>query len=408
MICSKRVRTLILLPLLSLPSHLFAAQSPYQIDVNELDQGKPAASAKPEAGHTGKAKKEATKKETTKKEKRHHRPTAERRHKEGAAHGEEETASGYLRYTVKPGDHIFKILVGRLGMSNEAAEKLVPEVVRINHIDNIRKLEVGQTLLIPKSPREPMARPAHRGKGRPQSAQEEAKPAQAAQEPAPAAPTPAPAAVAPPPVEARVTAPPEPPSAAAPVPAPPKAPAATLSAGGKAEPNAAGEALRKKEALPGAAAICSVTDRDPARMVDAVLSSLSVKWSQNRIIESDAGAPNAFSIRVDRYFEFNGGRCIVSIGESDPYSYTLIRLLQNAGYRTAMIGRGDSLASVTEKLSGLVGQKARPVALPVAGGGEVEGLLVQRVDASGEPVVLTGAGVDGTPGRLLPEGCASR
>lgn len=52
-------------------------------------------------------------------------------------------------YRVKPGDHIFKILMREYGLSNRQAEALIPEVKRLNGISDIRRLRVGQLLRIP-------------------------------------------------------------------------------------------------------------------------------------------------------------------------------------------------------------------------------------------------------------------
>ncbi|UTG92568.1 LysM peptidoglycan-binding domain-containing protein [Geobacter sulfurreducens] len=60
-----------------------------------------------------------------------------------------ETKRGVSRYTVKPGDFIFKILMREYGLSNAAAEALIPEIQRINNLRSITRLSVGQTILIP-------------------------------------------------------------------------------------------------------------------------------------------------------------------------------------------------------------------------------------------------------------------
>lgn len=59
------------------------------------------------------------------------------------------SAAGGYGYTVKPGDHIFKILMKEYGLSNAEAEALVPEVKRLNGISDIRKLQVGRSIRIP-------------------------------------------------------------------------------------------------------------------------------------------------------------------------------------------------------------------------------------------------------------------
>lgn len=91
-----------------------------------------------------------------------------------AARGETST------YTVRPGDHLFLILMRHYGLSNSAAERLIPEVMHLNGIKNPRGLTAGQRVIIPLS-----------GKGH----QEEERTARPA--PKPALPRPVPVATAP-------------------------------------------------------------------------------------------------------------------------------------------------------------------------------------------------------------------
>jgi|GEM_PF-1433323 len=462
----KQGGALLLLALLSLPHQVFAAQSPFDIDVKELDRaGAPSApkAAQPspskgapsrfdidvkELEHEGKGSPAKAEKKKAKKEKKTSAGSsgAGKTHKAATGDGE------YVRYTVKPGDHIFKILVTRFGMSNEAAEKLIPEIVRINDISNIKSLTVGRTLLIPTGGHHvKAARSTRSGKhhGReteivqpetgtaaqggatapvaklPETVSQavEKAPAQAA---APAAVPPAPKPAAPavptapvakvpsaPAATAKVapTAPSAPTPSAAPavpkaapkVPVPAPAPAAPLAAAAQAAPVA--------PVAPAAVLntwICSITDKDPAKIVDSAMSALSLHWSKNRIINSAEGAPNAFSIRVDRYFERNGARYIVSIDENDPYSFTLLRLLETSGYRVLMIGAGDDFKAVTEKLLRMVGLTPDFGKHPIQGGRESTGFLVQQEDAEGRRLLLTGEAVDPKSKWTLPQGCGYR
>jgi hypothetical protein len=424
---------LLLLALLSLPAQLHAAQSPFDIDLKELDRENPAVPPKAEKKKAPtKAKKEAPAVAPAKHEKVQHKPAA--------AAGEAESEPGYIRYTVKPGDHIFKILVTRLGMSNEAAERLIPEIIRVNHITNIKKLTVGRTLLVPdKARQEHLAKSAQPGRTRHKREHEEEVPS------APSAPAPITAA---PVTKTLPSAPTQPvtktvPSAPAPVLTTPAAKAPVsfppvvaprpmvpkAAAPGTATPTTA-PALPTAKSLAGtpvAAApaagttvpavppaplantwICSVTEKDPAKMVDAVMNALSLPWSKNRIIQSDDGAPNAFSIRVDRYFEYNGIRTIVSIGESDPYSYTLLRLLEGAGYRVLMINSGDDFKAVGEKMLRLVGAVPDFGKYLIAVGKENSGFLVQQEDAAGRRVLITNEIVNPRTKWTMPAGCGTR
>lgn len=53
-------------------------------------------------------------------------------------------------YVIKPGDHLFKILIRDYGLSNNEAESLIEQVKRENNINNIRRLKIGQRISIPE------------------------------------------------------------------------------------------------------------------------------------------------------------------------------------------------------------------------------------------------------------------
>lgn len=55
-------------------------------------------------------------------------------------------------YIVKSGDYLFKILIRHYALSNDDAERLIPEVMRLNSISNPKSLTVGQQLTIPLAP----------------------------------------------------------------------------------------------------------------------------------------------------------------------------------------------------------------------------------------------------------------
>lgn len=59
---------------------------------------------------------------------------------------------GSSTYIVRPGDHLYLILIRRYGLSNEAAEQLIPQIMHQNGIRNPKSLTVGQQLSIPLPP----------------------------------------------------------------------------------------------------------------------------------------------------------------------------------------------------------------------------------------------------------------
>lgn len=125
---------LILLISFSTPGWSFAAGSPFEIEIGELERGS------------------AVSKEL---KKPRSRPAARKKSRKRRAvpplQAGEQHAGNYIRYTVRPGDHIFKILTTRFGLSSAKAEALIPEVKRINGIVDTSGLQIGQTLLLPLS-----------------------------------------------------------------------------------------------------------------------------------------------------------------------------------------------------------------------------------------------------------------
>ena len=402
MICLKQGGTLFLLALLSLPCRLYAAPVSFDLDLKELDRHEPASEVKPAKKKTQRAKKSRS-------------PRGEA----GGLHGAAESSEP-VRYTVRPGDHIFKILIVHFGMSNEAAERLVPEIARLNNIANIKRLTVGQVLLIPATGEDARrAKPSGKGGG---SAGEAATAAAKAPEQSAGAQVKAPAAKAN--VPAAQTASSETPMAPVPprtvpvvaVPAaPPPAhaePVTTHGAGQAAAAQAEVPRVRETPAAPelplASTWICAVTEKDAPKIVDTVLNALSISWSRNRIVQSNDASPTAFSIRVDRYFEYKDARYIVSIGESDPYSYTLIRILESAGYRVLRITGREDFDTVCRKLLGLIGLAPDFGRQELAGGKGLAGFLVQQEDAAGRQVFITGEPVDQHRKWVLAPGCGVR
>lgn len=400
MINPTKAKGMLLLALLSLPYQLHAAPPQYEIDLKELDRQKPAPAPKPT-----KQELPAKKQSPAKKRAPEEAPRPAKGATSAAPKGE------YVRYTVKPGDHIFKILMVNFGMSNEAAERLIPEIVRINDISNIKALTVGRTLLIPAKGKQAQSghhKKKERHKGKPQAAATpEAQPS-SSEEKAPAA-TSAPAPQAP---EAapRAPEPASPPEAAprAPEPAPESRPAEPAPAAPVPVAPAA-PAVPAPPTVPQAATwVCPAPRQNTAAIVDSLLNAISASWSKNKIIHSGSGAPTTFSIRVDRYFEYKGGRYIVSIGENDPYNYTLIRLLEAAGYRVLMLNGNEDFKTTSDKLFKLVGIQPEFGTHTLPGGAQATGYLLQQEDAGGRRILLTEGAPPPGHKWVLPSGCGSK
>ncbi|MBT0665497.1 LysM domain-containing protein [Geobacter pelophilus] len=66
-----------------------------------------------------------------------------KKHKPGRA------AARSSRYTIKPGDNLYLILMGKYGLSEKQADAVIPRLKELNGISDIRSLRVGSTISIP-------------------------------------------------------------------------------------------------------------------------------------------------------------------------------------------------------------------------------------------------------------------
>lgn len=260
-----------------------------------------------------------------------------------------ETDTRLTRYTVKEGDHVFRILMREFGLSNDEAERLLPTVARINGLANVRKLSVGQVLLLPtgKPATKMMARrnkPAG-VKGSSSAQIKTARPEGDASVAFPPEPEPAeqdtPAEDETP---AYTDAPVEP---EAPVVAPPpavvEAPVAPESPAIAAEPEQIRQADVPAPPLPRyPVRVLPITGTNSEAIVDSLTKALGLVADKKRIVDlRGAAAGNAFSIKVDRYIEEGGRRIIINCTDKDQFNYTLLRLLEQEGYRVIHAERGD-------------------------------------------------------------------
>ncbi|MDD2320810.1 MAG: LysM peptidoglycan-binding domain-containing protein [Geobacteraceae bacterium] len=110
------------------------AESPFEIEIGELERTEAVSKEVKKAQPKPSAKKRRSK------------TVAMPAESAGGQHSGE-----YARYTIRPGDHIYKILTTRFGLSSAKAEQLIPEVMRINGISNTSGLQIGQTILLPLS-----------------------------------------------------------------------------------------------------------------------------------------------------------------------------------------------------------------------------------------------------------------
>ena len=352
------VRQLLLLvvavSLLVTATHVSAAgERSYEIDLSDLPKAKKPATRPP-----------ASRKAPPVRKQRAPRPTVS-----------EAIPAGFTTYTVKPGDHIFKILHKEFGLSNRQAEALIPEIIRRNAITNIKGLKVGQTLLIPSAA----------------SAATHASSRTLHRSPA----TPAPTAAAP-----ETTAAAMPPASQEPITSASTAPQTREQTAITEVPLTA----PLPPVFPAPVDIHFVTAREPEGIFDGFLEILDLKGEKNKIVESgkESDSSTFLSIKVDRYLEHRGVRYIVTFGEKDPFNYTLLRLLETAGYRVIRFGRGDDFRAIG---SGLLDALQWPYTYGkhqlklVAGAAPAELSGFMLVTSGGTPrqLLITDTVVEGTP-----------
>lgn len=268
------------------PTRATTKDSPFEIDLKDLEKLKGTTPSK------------------TRKSPPHAEPTL---HKPASS----PTGDGVVIHTVKPGDTLFKILMRDFGMSNNEAERLVPEVMRVNGLKSSTRLTIGQKLKIPTGKRSASA-------SRSKSTAKHHHPKQMA----------APSIVANPPASEPAAHTPTKTVAAAPEPSKPPV------------------------ARPLPLTVHPITNTDPQQIVDKLLSSLGLPWSKDRVIEGTTGqgGDDHFSIKVDRYMELQGKRIVVTGSGQDPFAYTMLRLLEVAGYTVVRLDMQGGFASLTSQL----------------------------------------------------------
>lgn len=301
-------------------AELYAA-SPFELEIGELERG---------AG-TAKAPKGTPPRPAT--VKKGGAPSAPGRPTAQDLEGE------FVNYTIRPGDHLYKVLTSRFGLSSAQAEEQIPRIRRINGIRDIRELQVGRTIRIP--------------------------------------------------VSGKTTREPAQPSPAAPLPVAGEGPQVVASK--PAEPGPPHETAAPKTAL------CIITAKEPAVIADALLDVLALKWDKAHPVTIPLGgsAGASLTVPVDRYFEHQGKRFFLDLGEGDPDRATLLRLLELSGYRRIAVGGTDDFRTISGRILDALELRTeyRKHHLAPRSGGpgamEVPGYLVFRPLGAAERLFLT-------------------
>lgn len=164
----------------------------------------------------------------------------------------------------------------------------------------------------------------------------------------------------------------------------------------------------ERDAPPARTWICRVPEQDPAATVDSLLALLRITPGKNREVQAGRKTETAFTVTAERYFEYQGRRYVVSIGESEPSKYTLLRVLETEGYQVLRLGSLEDFRGTTDGLLRVVG------VAPVFGrhllqeGKGITGFLIEPETAGGKRVVVSSERVEpGEKWPLAPE-CGAR
>ncbi len=211
-------------------------------------------------------------------------------------------------YTIKPGDNLFKILMRDFGMSNHEAELLIPGIIRANGLSSGTRLTVGQKIVIQQEsrssiqPHQKQTASLHRQKK-------------------PSLPVEAPS------LHEEASA---------------VTPKVSLLHG--QEPS--------RPLIDMPLEVKSVTGTDSNQLVEGLLTALSIPWTPDKVIEGSTGKENGerFSIKVDRYLEFQNKRYVVAGNSQDPFAYTMLRLLEMGGYTIIRLNTKPGFTSLASHL----------------------------------------------------------
>lgn len=98
--------------------------------------------------------------------------------------------------------------------------------------------------------------------------------------------------------------------------------------------------------------VYQITSKNRIEVVDAILSVLSIGYNADRHVDVFAGEENgiSLSVKAHRYVEREGQRCIVTLFDGNPITYTLFRILETKGYRVVILEEKDDFRKISEKL----------------------------------------------------------
>ena len=98
--------------------------------------------------------------------------------------------------------------------------------------------------------------------------------------------------------------------------------------------------------------ISVIKEKGPYTITDGILSAIKQGFEKNRAIDllSLSHGGIGLKIKVDRYFERNGRKYVVSVFKGDPEEYTLLRLLDSMDYHVIILDEKEDLRSLSSKI----------------------------------------------------------
>ena len=148
--------------------------------------------------------------------------------------------------------------------------------------------------------------------------------------------------------------------------------------------------LEPSDEIDSPVSVKSVTGSSPDEIADKLLASLVLPWEPDKVINGKsgtAGENGAFSVKVDRCLTYRGKRYVVTVNSLDPFTYTMLRLVETAEYKVIHLdGQSNFIQFTSNLLSQLgipfTGGKYRFIP-PTPGSAptrEIEGIMVAFPD----------------------------
>ena len=146
---------------------------------------------------------------------------------------------------------------------------------------------------------------------------------------------------------------------------------------------------------------------EPVDMAKSMLEALDVESDRDREINllSMAGEGVSLRVKVERYFEKNGEKFVVSTFRGDPESYTLLRILETMKYNVIILDQDEGFKSIAGKLLSRLRLPGRFAMQTLIASGDLSyrvqmtGIMLNKTDNRGGQLFLT----DHQPDKMISQ-----